>query len=208
MPVEERKAAIGALDEEIKVLTRRRAVLSGELYTLRGRFKAMGRDYGLPFMVWWTAVWLATGVGIYSAISVRTPCATRSCGERVAPRTRIPTAESPPVFLATQYGEVDVVQVIGQLDLMLGTQLASRLPDIDPTVRASLFLSLCTCLPACLPFCLRLCLSYLMTSGHVHERLTGADCWSGRHGRDDHSVQRDARTCSTTDRSRVDAHSG
>lgn len=27
-----------------------------------------------------------------------------------------------------------MVQVIGQLDRLLGTQLASRLPDIDPTV--------------------------------------------------------------------------
>lgn len=71
MPAAERAAAIDELDKEIKILTRRRAVLSGELYTLRGRFKAMGRDYGLPFMVWWTAVWLATGVGIFSAISVR-----------------------------------------------------------------------------------------------------------------------------------------
>jgi|EP01043_Picozoa_sp_COSAG02_P022376 hypothetical protein len=71
MPAAQREAAIDELDREIKILTRRRAVLSGELYTLRGRFKAMGRDYGLPFMVWWTAVWLATGVGIFSAISVR-----------------------------------------------------------------------------------------------------------------------------------------
>lgn len=73
MPAAERQAAIDELDTEIKILTRRRAVLSGELYTLRGRFKAMGRDYGFPFMVWWTTVWLATGVGIFAAISVRVP---------------------------------------------------------------------------------------------------------------------------------------
>ena len=73
MPAAERQAAIDELDREIKILTRRRAVLSGELYTLRGRFKAMGRDYGFPFMVWWTVVWLATGCGIFAAISVRVP---------------------------------------------------------------------------------------------------------------------------------------
>ena len=42
-----------------------------------------------------------------------------------------------------QYGEVDAVQVIGQLDLILGTQLAARLPDIDPTV--SVTVPLCFC---------------------------------------------------------------
>lgn len=73
MPADERQKAIAELDAKLKVLTRRRAVLSGELYTIRGRFKAMGRDYGLPFMAWWTAVWLATGVGIFSAITVRSP---------------------------------------------------------------------------------------------------------------------------------------
>jgi hypothetical protein len=36
-----------------------------------------------------------------------------------------------------QYGEVDAVQVVGQLDLMLGTELAMRLPVIDPTVSRS-----------------------------------------------------------------------
>ena len=84
MTAEERQSAIDTLDKEIKLLTRRRAILSGELYTLRGRFKAMGRDYGLPFMIWWTAVWLATGVGIYSAISVRTLfIASSFCGRTI-----------------------------------------------------------------------------------------------------------------------------
>ena len=73
MPLEQRQAEIDELDRELKILTRRRAVLTGELYTLRGRFKAMGRDYGFPFMVWWTAVWLATGAGIFTAISVGVP---------------------------------------------------------------------------------------------------------------------------------------
>ena len=43
------------------------------------------------------------------------------------------------LLLAMQYGEVDVVQMIGQLDLVLGTQLALRLPDIDPTVSPCLY---------------------------------------------------------------------
>ena len=51
-----------------------------------------------------------------------------------------------------------MVQVIGQLDLLLGTQLALRLPDIDPTVslRAPIW-------PACLAFL------------PVHARLTALD---------------------------------
>ena len=70
IPKEERDAQVAELDEQIKALTRRRAVLTGELYTLRGKFKSMGRDYGLPFMVWWTAVWLCTGVGVFAGITV------------------------------------------------------------------------------------------------------------------------------------------
>ena len=92
MPVEEKKAAIALLDAEIKVLTRQRAVLSGELYTMRGRFKAMGRDYGLPFMIWWTTVWSATGLGIFATITVsrvalawqQLPRPSHTWGERTA----------------------------------------------------------------------------------------------------------------------------
>eukprot|EP01043_Picozoa_sp_COSAG02_P022377 COSAG02_NODE_1162_length_14168_cov_10.478570_4_plen_76_part_00 len=52
-----------------------------------------------------------------------------------------------------------MVQVIGQLDLLLGTQLALRLPDIDPTVslRVAALLRLRACVPACLPAALPHC---------------------------------------------------
>lgn len=106
MPAAERAAAIDELDKQIKILTRRRAVLSGELYTLRGRFKAMGRDYGLPFMVWWTAVWLATGVGIFSAISVRSlyhTLSTTHAALRTSAASRLPADYSRHCWLCSSH---------------------------------------------------------------------------------------------------------
>lgn len=42
-------------DKEIARLNTLRGINTGELYTMRGKFKALARDYGMAFMAWyWT----------------------------------------------------------------------------------------------------------------------------------------------------------
>jgi len=40
------------LDKELSRLNTLRGINSGELYTFRGKFKALARDYGVGFMAW------------------------------------------------------------------------------------------------------------------------------------------------------------
>jgi len=40
------------LDKELARLNTLRGINSGELYTFRGKFKALARDYGIGFMAW------------------------------------------------------------------------------------------------------------------------------------------------------------
>jgi len=47
------------LDDEIKRLHVLRGINTGELYTWRGKMKALARDYGTGFVVWYYTVWCA-----------------------------------------------------------------------------------------------------------------------------------------------------
>ena len=58
------------LDDQISRLNTLRGINTGELYTLRGKFKALARDYGIGFMVWYWAIWSSTAVLTYGAITV------------------------------------------------------------------------------------------------------------------------------------------
>ena len=41
------------LDRQIAKLSMLRGINTGELYTMRGKYKALARDYGFPFMGWY-----------------------------------------------------------------------------------------------------------------------------------------------------------
>jgi hypothetical protein len=58
------------LDRQLALLNMKRGINTGELYTLRGRFKELARDYGLPFMMWYWTVWFSTALLVYGAIEV------------------------------------------------------------------------------------------------------------------------------------------
>ena len=62
-------------DQELRNLNRQIAKLellkginTGELYTWRGRYKALARDYGIPLVAWYWCVWCSTAVACYGAI--------------------------------------------------------------------------------------------------------------------------------------------
>jgi hypothetical protein len=58
------------LDRQLAKLSMLRGINTGELYTLRGKYKALARDYGLPFMAWYWVVWSSTFGLSYSAIQL------------------------------------------------------------------------------------------------------------------------------------------
>lgn len=58
------------LDDRLARLHVLRGINNGELYTFRGRFKALARDYGMGFMAWYWTVWSSTAVLTYAAITV------------------------------------------------------------------------------------------------------------------------------------------
>jgi hypothetical protein len=58
------------LDRSISRLNTLRGINTGELYTLRGKFKALARDYGVGFMVWYWCVWTTTACLTYGAIEL------------------------------------------------------------------------------------------------------------------------------------------
>jgi len=58
------------LDKKISKLNTLRGINTGELYTLRGKFKALARDYGVGFMIWYWTVWSSTALLTYAAIEV------------------------------------------------------------------------------------------------------------------------------------------
>jgi hypothetical protein len=58
------------LDRSISRLNKLRGINNGELYTLRGKFKALARDYGVGFMVWYWCVWCTTACLTYGAIEL------------------------------------------------------------------------------------------------------------------------------------------
>jgi len=55
-------------DTELARLQTLRAINTGELYTFRGKFKMLSRDYGMGFLAWYWSVWFATAGLSYAAI--------------------------------------------------------------------------------------------------------------------------------------------
>ncbi|CAB9518018.1 expressed unknown protein [Seminavis robusta] len=53
------------LNREILRLNMLRGINTGELYTIRGRYKLLLQEYGVPMMVWYGAVWLTTGSALF-----------------------------------------------------------------------------------------------------------------------------------------------
>ena len=58
------------LDSDLARLQTLRAINTGELYTLRGKFKMLSRDYGMGFLAWYWTVWFVTAGISYVAIEV------------------------------------------------------------------------------------------------------------------------------------------
>eukprot|EP00521_Asterionellopsis_glacialis_P017081 CAMPEP_0195293576 /NCGR_PEP_ID=MMETSP0707-20130614/12802_1 /TAXON_ID=33640 /ORGANISM="Asterionellopsis glacialis, Strain CCMP134" /LENGTH=235 /DNA_ID=CAMNT_0040354323 /DNA_START=31 /DNA_END=738 /DNA_ORIENTATION=+ len=58
------------LDKQLARVNMLRRINTGELYTMRGQFKALMQDYGMPFMVWYWTIWGTTAVLTYGAINV------------------------------------------------------------------------------------------------------------------------------------------
>ncbi len=66
----QKKKELKELDKEISRLNTLRGINTGELYTFRGRFKALARDYGMAFMAWYWCVWTSTAALTYATIEV------------------------------------------------------------------------------------------------------------------------------------------
>ena len=66
----EKTMELRKLDKKIELLNTYRGINTGELYTFRGKFKALARDYGMGFMAWYWTCWCATGALTYLAIDV------------------------------------------------------------------------------------------------------------------------------------------
>jgi len=58
------------VDTLLKRLNTIRDIHTGEHNTWKGQFKALARDYGMGFMIYWTGVWMATGAGCYFALEM------------------------------------------------------------------------------------------------------------------------------------------
>mmetsp|Transcript_11267 Transcript_11267/g.15790 ORF Transcript_11267/g.15790 Transcript_11267/m.15790 type:complete len:231 (+) Transcript_11267:162-854(+) len=58
------------LDKQLARVNMLRRINTGELYTMRGQFKALMQDYGMPFMVWYWTIWGTTAVLTYGAINI------------------------------------------------------------------------------------------------------------------------------------------
>jgi len=66
----QKEMELRALDKEISRLNTLRGINTGELYTFRGKFKALARDYGIGFVIWYWNVWAFTGICTYAAIEL------------------------------------------------------------------------------------------------------------------------------------------
>lgn len=58
------------LDADIARRQTLRSINTGELYTLRGKFKILARDYGTGFLAWYWTVWFATAGLTYAAVEL------------------------------------------------------------------------------------------------------------------------------------------
>jgi Protein of unknown function (DUF1279) len=58
------------LNRQIARLEKMKGINTGELYTWSGRYKVLARDYGMPLVAWYWAVWTSTAILCYGAITV------------------------------------------------------------------------------------------------------------------------------------------
>mmetsp|Transcript_252 Transcript_252/g.402 ORF Transcript_252/g.402 Transcript_252/m.402 type:complete len:206 (+) Transcript_252:79-696(+) len=66
----EKEKELRTLDKEIARLNTLRGINTGELYTFRGKFKALSRDYGIAFLAYYWTVWTSTAILTYGAIEL------------------------------------------------------------------------------------------------------------------------------------------
>lgn len=66
----EKEMELRKLDADLARLHTLRGINTGELYTFRGKMKALARDYGAGFLVWYWAVWFSTAGMTYAAIEL------------------------------------------------------------------------------------------------------------------------------------------
>eukprot|EP00584_Thalassiosira_punctigera_P025479 CAMPEP_0172551682 /NCGR_PEP_ID=MMETSP1067-20121228/40139_1 /TAXON_ID=265564 ORGANISM="Thalassiosira punctigera, Strain Tpunct2005C2" /NCGR_SAMPLE_ID=MMETSP1067 /ASSEMBLY_ACC=CAM_ASM_000444 /LENGTH=235 /DNA_ID=CAMNT_0013339491 /DNA_START=51 /DNA_END=758 /DNA_ORIENTATION=- len=66
----QREMELRKLDADLARLQTLRAINTGELYTFRGKFKMLSRDYGMGFLAWYWSVWFATAGLSYAAIEL------------------------------------------------------------------------------------------------------------------------------------------
>jgi len=66
----QRELELRELDDRLARLHVLRGINNGELYTLRGKFKALARDYGLGFMAWYWTLWTSTALLTYTGITM------------------------------------------------------------------------------------------------------------------------------------------
>lgn len=66
----QKEMELRSLDQQLAKLHMLRGIATGELYTWRGKFKALARDYGMPFMMWYWTCWVATAGMTYGAIEL------------------------------------------------------------------------------------------------------------------------------------------
>lgn len=65
-----RDQELRALNRDISRLEKLRGMNTGELYTWSGRYKALARDYGMPLVAYYWAVWMSSAVLCYGSITV------------------------------------------------------------------------------------------------------------------------------------------
>lgn len=66
----QREMELRQLDTDIARLETLRAINNGELYTLRGKFKMLSRNYGMGFLAWYWTVWFSTAGLSYLAMEL------------------------------------------------------------------------------------------------------------------------------------------
>ena len=66
----QKEMELRTLDSELARLQTLRGINTGELYTFRGKFKMLSRDYGMGFMAWYWTVWFSTAGLSYAAIEL------------------------------------------------------------------------------------------------------------------------------------------
>ena len=66
----EKEMELRELDRNIALLNTYRGINTGELYTFKGKFKALARDYGMGFMAWYWFCWCSTLGITFTAIDI------------------------------------------------------------------------------------------------------------------------------------------